>query len=414
MPLTVKQIENAKPASKPYKLYDGDGLFLLVHPNGGRYWRRKYRDAAGREQTRSYGVFPKVSLAKARQLRDADTVLLEEGTDPAAATRAAKRERSGADRFDAVAKQWMAVARTNSGGRDGVPWSAKHEARLQTYLDAYLLPALGEKRMDAIDAQAVLAALAKVQERGALHSAKKVKSLAFQVFGFAVAHGLASRNPLADLPRNILPSKPVKHHAAITDPAKVGQLLRDIRGYNGYIITRAALELLALVFTRPGEVRLAEWTEIDLEGGTWEIPAGRMKMRSSHLVPLSKQAVAILRDVHTVSGRGRLVFPGVRHLEKPLSENTFNAALRQIGYDKGTMTSHGFRATARTLLDEQLHFPVVHIEHQLAHTVRDPLGRAYNRTSFLAERRTMMQRWADYLDELAAGAAVIKFPAVQK
>lgn len=404
--LTAKQVENAKPREKPYKLYDSDGLFLYVHPKGGRYWRFRYRNASGREQLLSLGVYPKVSLLRARQRRDDAQRKREDGIDPAQERRDARYARSGADEFGVVAERWFEAARTNSGGRLGATWSARHEERTRRFLDKYLLPALGTRRVGEIRAPDVLAALSALQSRGVTDTARRVLALASQILGFAVVHGLAEHNPLLKLPPTTLPSKPVQHRASITDPEQVGQLIRDMRAYGGYKVTRCALELLANVFTRPGEVRLAEWSEIDFDQALWEIPAKRMKQRQPHLVPLSRQSLALLREVQQYSFGSPLVFPGVRSLKKPLSDNTLNAALRQLGYTKDTMTAHGFRAMARTLLDERLGFRVDFIEHQLAHTVRDPLGRAYNRTSFLEERRAMMQRWSDYLDELAAGASI--------
>jgi len=407
MPLTELEVKNAKPAAKAYKLYDGGGLFLLVHPNGGKYWRFRYRNAEG-EQLLSFGPYPRISLSRARKKRTETHDRIDAGSDPATEKRRAKAADDGADRFSAVADDWVQRARTNSAGRQGVAWSERHEARVRKFLDAFLIPDLGGKRASEITAPDVLATLRKLEARGASDTAQKVKSIAHHVMGHAVAIGHATRNPLADLPRNVLTSKPVKHHAAITDPAKVGQLLRDIRACSAYRVTKWALELLPLLFVRPGELRNAEWSEFDLDNALWSIPAGRMKMRQPHLVPLSKQAVRILQQIHAVTEKNRLVFPGVRHHDKPMSENTLNAALRSLGYDSDTMTAHGFRAMARTLLDEQLGCRVEHIEHQLGHAVKDANGRAYNRTSFLPERRKMMQRWSDYLDQLASGAKVIR------
>lgn len=404
MPLTELQVKHAKPAEKPFKIYDSDGLFLLVNPNGSKYWRCRYRDARGREQTLAFGVWPRVSLAKARRRRDEARERIEDGGDPAAEKRMEKLGHSGADLFSAVATDWMQRARTNSGGSQGVTWSERHEARVRKFLDAYLLPPLGDRHVRDIEAPDVLPLLRALEARGVLDTARKVKSIASHVLAHGVALGYARRNPLADLPRNVLTSRPAKHHAAITDPAKVGQLIRDIRVIDVYRVTKLALQLLPLVFVRPGELRNAEWSEFDLDAATWSIPAGRMKMRQPHVVPLSRQAVDILRELHEATGTKRLAFPGVRSDEKPLSENTLNAALRSLGYDKDTMTAHGFRAVARTLLDEQLGFRVEYIERQLGHSVRDSLGRAYNRTHHLVERRDMMQRWSDYLDELAAAA----------
>jgi len=398
---------NARPRDATYRMADGGGMFLEVRPDGARYWRQAYR-FAGKQKLLALGVYPDTSLRQAREKRDAARKLIAAGTDPAEQRKGEKLATSGSHRFDAVARAWMVKAAQGNAKRP--PWSERYADRVRTTLEGDLFPVLGAVPVGQITAKMVRDALRPIEKRGALHSAVKAKGWAAAVMGYAVAEGLAERNPVADLPADVIDTRPVKHHAAVTDPAAVGKLLRDIRAYSGHYVTRCALELLPLVFTRPGELRNAEWCEFDLDGTTWEVPAGRMKQRASHVVPLSRQAVAILRQLHAVTGRGRLVFPSVRHADKPLSENTVNAALRGLGYDSDTVTGHGFRATARTLLAEQLGVRVDLIEHQLAHTVRDPLGRAYNRTEFVAERRKMMQRWADYLDQLATGADVVKLP----
>lgn len=421
MPLTDNEAKNAKGRDKPYKLFDGGGLFLLVNPDGSKYWRLKYRDTQGKEKLLALGVYPAVPLAGrvdesnggwldgARDKREAARKQLAAGVDPCAAKKAAKLTRDGAQLFEAVARDWMARAKTNGKRSDGAraPWSERHEARVDRFLEADLLPVLGKMPVNEIRAPDILRALRRVEGREALETAKKVRGVASAVMGYAVSLGLTERNPVTDLPRDVIASRPVKHHASITDPKQAGQLLRDIRGYSGYHATKAALALLPLLLVRPGELRGAAWAEFDLDRAEWTIPAGRMKMRDAHTVPLPAQAVAILRGLHKQTGKNRLVFPGVRHHDKPMSENTLNAALRGLGYTGDQMTGHGFRAMARTMLDEQLGFRVDYIEHQLAHAVRDPNGRAYNRTKFLPERRKMLQAWADYLDGLARGGKVL-------
>jgi integrase len=245
-----------------------------------------------------------------------------------------------------------------------------------------------------------------MEERGIVASAHRARGLAGQVFRYAIATGRAERNFANDLV-GALEHRQTKHYASITLPSKIGELLRSIYGYHGSAVTIAALKLLPLVFVRPGELQRAEWSEIDLENAVWSIPAEKMKMQQPHVVPLSGQAITILRDLFALTGRGGYVFPGVRSVRRPMSENTVNAALRYMGIDKETMTGHGFRAMARTVLDEELGFPVDHIEHQLAHAVKDVNGRAYNRTTHLPARRKMMQAWADYLDSLRVGAKVV-------
>jgi integrase len=266
-------------------------------------------------------------------------------------------------------------------------------------LERDVFPWMGGKPIAKITAPDVLAVLRRIEARGAIETAHRVHQNCGQVFRYAVATGRAHADPTPALRGSLTPWKP-EHYASLTDPEQVGALLRAIEGFTGSYVTRGALKLAALVFTRPGELRKAEWAEIDLDAAEWNIPAERMKLRLPHLVPLSAQAVAILRDLHPLTGAGRYVFPGARDRKKPLSDATMNAALRRMGFDKDTMTGHGFRAMARTILDERLGFRPDYIEHQLAHAVRDPNGRAYNRTAHLPERRKMMQAWADYLDSL--------------
>jgi integrase len=288
--------------------------------------------------------------------------------------------------------------------RKGV-WAPKHYEKVQERLE-WLYGFIGDSPVAAVKASDLLAAIRPLEAVGKAETAGRTRIVAGQVIRYAIATSRAENDPTPALRGALAPTKS-GHHSAITEPPEFGGLLRAIDAYTGEPVTRTALRLLPLVFVRPGELRHAEWAEIDLDAATWAIPAGKMKMKHDHIVPLSTQAVALLRELHPLTGRGRLVFPSLRSRDRPMSENTLNAALRRLGYPKDVMTSHGFRASARTMLDEVLHERVDLIEHQLAHAVKDPLGRAYNRTAHLPERVLMMQRWADYCDALKAGADVI-------
>jgi len=393
--LTTKTVEKARAG----KHFDGAGLYLDVKPSGSRYWRVKYR-FAGKEKLLALGVFPDVGLKEARQRRDAARALLRDGIDPSAERKAVRRaaEAIAENNFEAVSAEWLAKQKSNM--------AIATFNKTKWMLDDLLVPWLGKRPIGDIDALEVLAVVQRVEARGAHETAHRVKQLAGRVFRYACATGRATRDPTAVLKGALTAAKP-EERAAITEPAKVGELLRAIDGYAGGLVTRCALQLAPLVFVRPGELRTAEWAEIDLDAAEWNIPAEKMKMRRDHLVPLSQQAIATLREIEPLTGRGRYVFPGERSRQRPMSENTLNAALRRLGFDKDTMTAHGFRATARTILDEHLGFRPDYIEHQLAHTVKDPNGRAYNRTAFLAERRSMMQSWSDFLDALRTGANVV-------
>ena len=408
MPLTDTSIRNAKPGrtpagketTKPYKLADEKGLYLEVAPAGGKWWRLKYR-FGGKEKRLSLGVYPDVGLKDARQRRDDARKLLADGIDPGEnrkAIKAASSERA-ANSFEVVAREWFAKKLPG--------WEASTADKIIQRLENDAFPWLGGRPIAEISAPELLKALRRIEERGAIESAHRLRNYCGQIFRYAIATGRAERDPSADL-RGALTSPVKEHRAAITDPKTVAELLRAMDGYQGQFVTRCALRLAPLVFVRPGELRKAEWTEIDLDKAEWNIPAERMKMRDPHLVPLSLQAVEILRELHALTGRGRYVFPGARTNGRPMSDNAVLAALRRMGFAKDEMSGHGFRAMARTILDEVLQVRPDYIEHQLAHAVRDPNGRAYNRTAHLAERRAMMQRWADYLDKLKAGAEVIQ------
>lgn len=399
VPLSDAKIRNAKPQAKEVKYFDGGGLFLLVTPTGGRLWRLKYRHV-GKEKQLALGSYPEVSLADAREKRDAARKQIAAGIDPGEVRKAEKRtgSESAANTFEAVAREWHA--------RQKGVWTEGHAERTMQRLERDIFRCIGARPISEITAPELLAVFRRIESRGAHETAHRARFVCGQVFRYAVATGRAERDPAADLKGALTPLK-VRHHAAITDPKEVAPLLRAIDGYQGSFVVKCALQLAPLTIVRPGELRQAEWSEIDFETAEWNIPAERMKMKQAHLVPLSSQAVAILRELHALTGRGRFVFPCHRSFAKPMSNNAVNAALRYLGYDKETMTGHGFRAMARTILDEVLQVRADFIEHQLAHAVRDPNGRAYNRTAHLEERRKMMQLWSDYLDGLKSGARVI-------
>ena len=404
MALTDVFVKNSKHsgAAAGDKHTDADGMYLLVKA-AGKYWRMNYRFAEKRK-TLALGVYPAVSLAKARQRRDKARELLADGTDPSTAKQEEKQATAAAaaNTFEAVARQWLEKM---AGER-----MASTQGKVGTWLEKDLFPAIGAMPISSIGPRDVLAAVRKMEARGAIDSAHRLQQICGQVFRYAVATGTAERDITSDL-RGALAKAIKKNHPAITDPKLVGDLMRSIFAYSGHHAAVAALKLTPLVFARPGELRTAEWAEFDLDAAEWRIPGSKMKMKVDHLVPLSTQAVEILRGLQPVTGHGRYVFPSLRTGERPMSENTINSALRAMGYSKEVHTAHGFRATARTIMDEVLGERPDLIEHQLSHIVKDPNGRAYNRTAHLPARRLMMQRWADYLDKLRMGADVIQFKA---
>ena len=399
MTLTDVTIRKAKPAGKTQRLFDGGGLYLEVSPAGGKWWRLKYR-FGGKEKRLSLGTYPDTSLADARERRDAARKLLAAGADPGEQRKAAKAagDERTANSFEVVAREWHA--------KQSATWVDLHASRIMLRLQNDVFPWLGSRPIADVTAKDLLATVNRIVDRGAVESAHRVLQNCGQVLRYAIATGRAERNPVADL-RGALPPVKQTHLAAIIEPGAIGGLLRAMDAYNGSLVTKCALRLAPLVFVRPGELRQAEWAEFDLDGAQWNIPAEKMKMREPHLVPLSPQAVAILRELHALTGRGRYVFPSARSPQRPMSNNAVLSALRRMGYATDEMSGHGFRAMARTVLDEVLHFRPDYIEHQLAHAVKDPNGRAYNRTAHLAERRKMMAGWADYLDTLKVGGNVI-------
>jgi integrase len=391
MTITVDTIKDTAPGKKPLKLYDGDGLFLLVNPNGTRWWRFRYK-VAGREKLISLGTYPEITITRARAKRTEARRQLDAGIDPSAKRKAERT--ANALTFKAVAEEWL--------GKQKKTLSDDTVEQFRSRLENHLYPTLGNHPVGGITAPVLLATLRRIESQGRHETAHRARALSGRIFRYAIVTGRAERDPSADLIGALTPVRG-NHHAAVTDPARVGDLLLAIDGYAGHGTTYGALRLAPLVFVRPIELRAAEWKEINLKAAEWRIPAERMKMDEAHIVPLSTQAVAVLTEMENLTGHGRYVFPSIRTGERPMSENTVNAALRRLGYTKEEMTGHGFRTIASTLLNEKGHHPDV-IELQLAHAERNKVRAAYNRASRLAERRTMMQEWADHLDELKAAA----------
>ncbi len=397
MPLTDVRIRNAKPLEKPYKLSDGKGLYLLVSPAGGRLWRLKYRHG-GKEKLLALGAHPDIGLKEARDRRDAARQLLAEGMDPAEnrkAQKAASTDRA-ANSFEVIAREWYAKHAPN--------WAEHHGDRIIRRFERDIFPWIGGHPIADIKAPDLLAVMRRIENRGALETAHRALANCGQVFRYAIATGRCERDPTGDL-RGALPPVKGEHFAAATDPVQLAEILRAIDHYQGTITVACALRLAPLVFVRPGELRKAEWADMDLDKAEWRYTV--TKTDTPHIVPLARQALAILHELQPLAGRGRYVFPGARSIHRPMSDNALLAAMRRLGIPKETMSGHGFRAVARTILDEVLGVRPDLIEHQLAHAVRDPNGRAYNRTAHLPERKKMMQQWADYLDKLKAGAEAI-------
>lgn len=409
MALTDIAIRNAKPKDKPYKLSDGKGLYLLVN-SAGKYWRMDYR-FDGKRKTLALGVYPEVPLAGkkipgtneridgARDKCERAREQIAAGIDPGEHRKAlnASKTEDAANSFEVVAREWFA--------KFSPTWVASHAEKIIRRLERDIFPWLDKRPIDQITAPELLKCLRRIESRGALETAHRAMQNCGQVFRYAVATGRATRDPTADL-RGALPPVRQTHHASITEPKAIGGLLRAIDGYQGSFVTLCALRLAPLVFVRPIELRRAEWLELNLDDAEWRIPGSKMKMKEQHIVPLSKQAVAVLRELQPLTGSGRYVFPGARSNGRPMSENAVLAALRRLGYAKDEMTGHGFRSMASTLLNEQgWHRDA--IERQLAHAERDDVRAAYNYAEYLPERRKMMQAWADYLDKLKVGADVI-------
>jgi integrase len=400
MPLTEVAIKTAKPQpGKTLKLTDGGGLQLWVAPSGGKLWRLAYR-FDGKQKKASFGAWPAVSLKEARRLRDEAKTLLASGVDPGQQKKVEKANTavSRANTFSAVASELIEKKRRegkSEGTIDKNNWAL-----------SFVMPMLGDRPIADIKAPEILAGLRTVEKRGRHETAVRLRALVGQVFRYAIATGRCESDPTFAL-RGALTTPIVKHRPAIVEPAPFGALLRAIEGYSGDAITRIALQLLALTYVRPGELRNAEWSEFDFDGAEWSIPAGRMKMRRPHRVPLALQAVALLKELHVLSGHRRLLFPGLRSVERPMSENTLNGALRRLGYSQDQMTAHGFRAAASSMLNESRKWSGDAIERQLAHADPDEVRRAYARADFWPERVEMMTWWADNLDGLRQGAEVV-------
>jgi len=421
---TIKAaLKAAAEGGKARKLSDGAGLLLEARPTGAGWWRLRYwRD--GREGMLSLGTYPETGLLDARDKRDAARKLLAAGGDPSTARKVEKADRAmqrearamadaglpGPGTFEFVAREWLATIHEGKVSKG-------HAERTRIRLEQDAFPWLGRRPIGEIEAPELLQCLRKVEARGAIETAHRVKNACGQVFRYGVAIGACQRNPAADLQDALKPVQS-RHHAAIVEPTQAGALLRDVMAYEGHPVTRAALQLSALLLLRPGELRHMEWAWVYLDGATLTVPAEVMKRSKAdkkdgppHVVPLAAQAVAILRDLHPLTGHGRFVFPSLLTGERCMSENTVRGALRRMGYGNDDMTAHGYRAMARTMIAERLCVAPEVIEAQLAHAVGDALGRAYNRTQFFDQRRDMMTKWADYLDRLRDGAQVLPLPA---
>lgn len=406
MPLTDVSIRAAKPREKSYRLKDSVGLYLEVRPEGGKWWRYRYK-IAGRENMLSLGTYPEVGLSAARTQRDELRRQVAQGIDPGHARRAEKDSQATAsvNSFEVLAREWYEARRHD--------WADSYGEKIMARFVADVFPYVGARPVSELKPPELLAVFRRIEQRGAIETAQRARENVSQVFRYAIATGRAESDPSRDL-KDALRKPIVQHFPAITQPRRFGELLRAIDGYGGTPIVCTALKLARMLLLRPGELRHAEWPEFDLDGALWTIPGARMKRQKvgklqgpPHLVPLPRQAVEALRELHPLTGDSQWVFRGERHHDRPMSENTVNAALRGMGFPKEEVTGHGFRATARTMLAERLGVAEAVVEAQLAHAVRDSLDRAYNRTEFVDQRRTTMQDWADYLDKLRKGADVI-------
>ena len=394
MPLTDIQVNKTKPKSKQFTLFDGAGLFLLITPSGGKLWRFKYR-YEGKEKVIAFGSYPDISLAEARTRRQDARNKVANGVDPAEVRKAIKEEETLAClTFEKVAREWF--------GKNEPIWSDSHRKTVMGRLELHVFPDIGNRPINDIKRVEIVTLLKKVDDRGIAETADRIKNYTERIFRYALNNELIAVN-LATSFKDIISKRTETHHAAITKPKEVSKLLRLIDEYSGTFTVKSALALAPMFFVRPGELSRARWEEFDLDEAEWNIPGPKMKMKEPHLVPLSKQAIAILKELHKLNGNSKFVFPSQRGFSRPMSNVALLGALRTMGYGKDEMCTHGFRAMARTILDEVLHVRVDLIEHQLAHEVKDPNGRAYNRTSFLPQRREMMQQWADYLDGLKSG-----------
>ena len=392
-PLTAVQVQNAKPKDSMYKMFDGGGLFLQVNPSGGKYWKMKYRKADGKEGLLTFGGYPEISLEQARRMRDEARAQRASGLDPGIVRQEEKAERRtlASNTFEAVSREWMEVHATK------VKAQTLHIYRV--LLEKSVFPLIGKRPIAEMKAPDFLALLRRLEEQKQLYSVKRISIVCGMIMRFAVAAGKAEADPTPAL-RGSLKAHKTKHLAAMTDPKQVGRLLRTIDAYPGSFVVSTALKIAPYVFVRPGELQHARWEDIDFDACEWRYTTS--KTNTPHIVPLVPQVMKLLQELYAFTGNGEWVFPSQRQKGGPMGKTSMLAALRSMGIRDEEMTPHGFRAMARTLLDEVLGERYELIEHQLAHMVRDPNGRAYNRTVHLAERRRMMERWAQYLDELRA------------
>jgi integrase len=396
MSLTNLKIKQAVAQDKAYKLSDSKGLYLFITTQAQKYWRMDYR-FGGKRKTLAFGVYPETTLADARRKCEDARQQIQNDIDPADVKRAKKiaKTQSQENSFKALALEWFAIKTPH--------WSSDHIYRVDSILNKELFPHVGNRPVGEITAPDLLACLRRVESRGAIETAHRVKQVAGQVFRYAVASGKAERDPSADL-KDALATPIKSHFAAITDPKEVGTLLIALDDYQGTPEVAAALILAPLLFCRPKELRSMEWAEINFDKQEWHLPANKMKTKADHIVPLCRQAIETLQNLLQLTGHRQYVFPSARSPKRPMSDNAVLSALRRLGIPKEQMTGHGFRAMARTLLDEELGYRIEWIECQLAHAVKDANGRAYNRTTYLKQRKEMMQKWADYLDSLKAEA----------
>lgn len=397
MALTDVAVRTAKPSEKARKLADEKGMYLLIQSSGAKLWRMDYR-FDDKRKTLALGTYPETSLAQAREERDEARKLLAQDIDPSAQRKQNKAERRNAltNTFEAIARDWMKVR--------GKEWSETYAGKTKACLERHAFPVIGSKPINGITAPELLTMLRAIEKRGTVDMAHRIQQHCGAVFRYAISTGIADADPTPSL-HGALSTVKTKHYAALTDPKEFADLLRAIDEYRGEVTTKMAMLMLAYTFQRTKEIRFAEWSQFDLDGALWRIPAEVMKMREAHIVPLSKQVISILQELKTLTGNGTLLFPSTTNRSRPISENTVTYALARMGF-KGRMTGHGFRSVASTILNEQGYRHDV-IERQLAHSEQNQVRAAYNRAEYLPERKAMMQEWADYLGKLKAGAEVI-------
>jgi integrase len=397
MSLTNMECRNVRPQDRTVRHWDKHGLYLEVSPSGGRWWRFKYR-IAGREKRLSLGVYPDVDLKRARARCDDVRKLVAAGIDPSVQRKAKKQAAAMQNTFEAIAREWY--------HKEAETWNPDHAKRVLSSLERDVFPCVGARPANEIETPEIVAIMRRIEARGVRETTHRVLQRVAEIFRFAVAAGTCVRNPAADMASVLAPKPKVKHFPAITEPTAFGQLLRSFDDYSGTFIVKSALKLAPLLAVRPNELRKAKWTALNLDAAEWSFQAS--KDGPQLIVPLSRQALAVLRDLQRLTGNGDYLFPSARSTKRPMSDNAILAALRRMEIPADVATGHGFRASFRTLGAEQLNFPVEWLEMQLGHRVKDPLGRAYNRTTFLPERRKMMQVWSDYCDRLKAGGEVVE------